>query len=115
MIKLVFKEAYHLLSVTLDHQRYLTFLWEGKYYAYCVLPFGLGPVPRVLTKITKPILVHIRQNLMIRCVMYSDDLMIFGRIKRDCLQKAKKVMTLLLHELGFTINIRNQCQSPLSR
>ena len=50
-----------------DHQRYLASVWDGKYYVYCVLPFGQGPAPRVFTKITKPTLVHIRQNLMIRC------------------------------------------------
>ena len=68
MIKLDLKEAYHSVPVTPDHQRYLAFLWDGKCYVYCVLPFGLGPAPRVFTKITKPILVHIRQNLVIRCV-----------------------------------------------
>ena len=105
MIKLDLKEAYHSVPVTPDHQRYLAFLWDGKCIVYCVLPFGLGPVPQVFTKITKPILVHIRQNLVIRCAMYLDDTLIFGRTKSDCLQKAKKVMTLL-QELGFTINIK---------
>ena len=103
MIKLDLKEA--------DHQRYLAFLWDGKCDVYCVLPFGLGPAPRVFTKITKLILVHIRQNLVIRCVMYSDDLLIFGRTKTDCLQKAKKVMTLS-QELGFTINIKKSILEP---
>ena len=77
MIKLDLKEAYHSVLVTPDHQRYLAFLWDGKCYVYCVLPFGLGPALRVFTKITKLILVHIRQNLVIRCVMYLDDLLIF--------------------------------------
>ena len=70
MIKLDLKEAYHSVPVTPDHQRYLAFLWDGKCYVYCVLPFELGPAPRVFTKIRKPILVHVRQNLVIRCIMY---------------------------------------------
>ena len=111
MIKLDLKEAYHSVPVTPDHQRYLAFLWDGKCHVYCVLPFGLGPAPQVFTKITNPILVHIRQNLVIRCVMYSDDILIFGRTKTDCLQKAKKVMTLL-QELGFTINIKKSILEP---
>ena len=111
MIKLDLKEAYHSVPVTPDHQRYLAFLWDGKCYVYCVLSFGLGPAPRVFTKITKPILVHIRQNLVIRCVTYSDDLLIFERTKSDCLQKAKKVMTQL-QELGFTINIKKSILEP---
>ena len=80
------KEAYLSVLVTPDHQRYFFFLWDGKCYVYCVLPFGLDPAPRVFTKITKPILVYIRQNLVIRCVMYLDHLLIFGRTKTDCLQ-----------------------------
>ena len=111
MIKLDLNEAYHSVPVTPDHQRYLAFLWDGKCYVYCVPPFGLGPAPRVFTKITKPILVHIRQNLVICCVMYLDDLLIFGRTKSDCLQKAKKVMTLL-QELGFTINKKKSILEP---
>ena len=78
---------------------------------FIVFRFGLGPAPRVFTKITKPILAHIRQNLVIRCVMYLDDLLIFGRTKTDCLQKAKKVMTLL-KGLGFTINIKKSILEP---
>ena len=65
----------------------------------------------MFTKITKPILVHIRQNLVIRCVMYLDDILTFGRTKSDCLQKAKKVITLL-QELGFTINIKKSILEP---
>ena len=43
--------------------------------------------------------------------MYLDDLLIFGRTKSDCLQKAKKVITLL-QELGFTINIKKSILEP---
>ena len=107
MINLDLKEAYHSVPVTPDHQIYLAFLWDGKCYVYCVLPFGLGPAPRVFTKITKPILVHILQNLVIRCVM----ILIFGKTKSDCLQKANKVITLL-QELGFTINIKKSILEP---
>ena len=111
VIKLDLKEAYHSVPVIPDHQRYLAFLWDGKCYVYCVPPFGPGPAPRVFTKITKPILVHIRQNLVTRCVLCLDDLPIFRRTKTDCLQKAKKVMTLL-QELGFTINIKKSILEP---
>ena len=111
MMKLDLKEAYHSVPVTHDYQRYLAFLWDGKCYVYFVLPFGLGPAPRVFTKITKQILVHIRRNLVIRCVMYSDNILISGRVRTDCLQKAKKVMTLL-QECGFTINMKNSILGP---
>ena len=43
--------------------------------------------------------------------MYLDDLLIFRRTKTDCLQKAKKVMTLL-QELGSTINIKKAILEP---
>ena len=65
----------------------------------------------MFTKITKPILVHIRRNLVIHCVMYSDDILISGRTKTDCLQKAKKVMTLL-QECNFKINMKNSILGP---
>ena len=107
MINLNLKEAYHSVPVTPDHQIYHAFFWDGKCYVYCVLPFGLGPAPRRFTKITKPILVHIRQNLVIRCVM----ILIFGKTKSDCLQKAKKVITML-QELGFTISIQKSILEP---
>ena len=73
----------------------------------CLLCSSLwaGSSPTGVYKITESILVDIRQNMVIRCVMYSDDLLSFGRTKTDCLQKAKKIMTLL-QELSFTINIK---------
>ena len=43
--------------------------------------------------------------------MYSDDILISGRTKTDCLQKAKKVMTLL-QECNFTINMKNSILGP---
>ena len=43
--------------------------------------------------------------------MYSDDILISGRTKTECLQKAKKVMTLL-QECNFTINMKNSILGP---
>ena len=39
-----------------DHRKYRKrFQWKGKLYHFIALAFGLGPAPRVFTKVLKPI------------------------------------------------------------
>ena len=39
----------------------LGFEWEGKYYVWNVLPFGLSSAPLVFTKVLRPVVAHLRR------------------------------------------------------
>ena len=49
------KEAYYTLPMCEEHQKYLVFQWQGQFYKFKCLPFGLTSAPRVFTKTLKPI------------------------------------------------------------
>jgi len=59
-------------------QKYLRFRWGEKLYEMLVLAFGVGPGPRVFTKLMKVPLTILRR-LAIIVIAFLDDLLIIGR------------------------------------
>ena len=51
---------------------YLGFCWEGKFYVFTVLPFGLASSPYVFTKCLRPIAGFWREH-GVHIVLYLDD------------------------------------------
>ena len=45
------RSRYHHIDIHSDSQTFLGFCWEGKYYKFTVLPFGLSSACFVLTKV----------------------------------------------------------------
>ena len=72
MVKFDLKSAYHHIPIHEQHQRYLGFQWEGQYYCFVALPFGLATAPFVFHKVTRPLIVHWRK-LGFRTFLYYDD------------------------------------------
>ena len=66
------KSGYHHLDIHPEHQTYLGFQWEGKFYVFTVLPFGLSTACYIFTKLLRPMVKHIRA-LGVRLVLYLDD------------------------------------------
>ena len=64
--------GYHHLDIHPEHQTYLGFQWEGQFYVFTVLPFGLSTACYILTKLLRPVVKHI-QALGVRLVLYLDD------------------------------------------
>jgi hypothetical protein len=50
LVKLDLQDAYFVVPVALEHQKFLRFLWKGVLYQYVCLPFGLSLAPRVFKK-----------------------------------------------------------------
>jgi hypothetical protein len=49
MASIDLKDAYYSVPIALEHQKYLSFLWQGKGYQYTALPNGLSSAPRLFT------------------------------------------------------------------
>ena len=64
--------GYHHAQVSEASQPYLAYRWDGRTWAWCVLPFGARPAPRVFTKMMRPIIAYLR-GLGIRCGIYLDE------------------------------------------
>ena len=107
------KDAYHLLPIHKDYQKYLRFRVDGKLYQYTALAFGLSTAPRVFTKLLKPVVTYLRECGVI-LVIYLDDILLISRTYVECLQDVK-LTTTLLESLGFVINIKRSMFSPSLR
>ncbi|KZR98490.1 Uncharacterized protein APZ42_006071, partial [Daphnia magna] len=53
LVKLDLQDAYFLVPVVKEHQKFLKFFWKGIIYQYVCLPFGLSSAPRVFAKVMK--------------------------------------------------------------
>ena len=69
--------AYHHVDIDERYWKYLGFEWEGVFYEFCVLPFGLNIACYVFTKLVKPLAQRWR-SVGIRVAQYIDDWLFFA-------------------------------------
>ena len=75
MCKLDLKDAYFSVPLNPASRKFVWFLWSGKLYEFLCLCFGLGPTPRIFTKLHKVAVLH-RLNILI--IIYLDDMLLIG-------------------------------------
>jgi len=98
------QDAYHLIPVAVEHQRYLRFKWRGNLFQYTCLPFGLATAPRVFTKVMRPVMSKLRSKGN-ASVQYLDDIFLIGSNKKQCDNNIRRTKSLLCR-LGFLINLK---------
>ena len=77
MCKIDLKDAYFSVPLQKDSRKLVRFLWAGNLYEFLCLCLGSGPDPRIFTKLLK-IPISVLRHLMIRAIIYLDDLLILG-------------------------------------
>ena len=77
--KIDLKDAYFSIPVHKDSRKAVRFLWAGNLHEFLYLCFGLGPAPRIFTKLLK-VPISVLRRLMIRVIIYLDDLFILGKV-----------------------------------
>lgn len=102
MATLDLKEAYFLVPIHLDSKKYLRFIWQGKVYEFCALPFGLNTAPWLFTKLLKPVVNYLRKQGF-SSVVYLDDWLCIGNSYTDCVRNVD-ITIKVLESLGFIIN-----------
>ncbi|KAI8497398.1 hypothetical protein Bbelb_247040 [Branchiostoma belcheri] len=113
MAKLDLKDAYFTIPVDADSRRFLTFQWQGRFYQFQCLPFGVATAPRVFTKVLKvPVAILRRRGF--RLVVYLDDILVIGRSREAC-REALWAAIGLLSRLGFVPNLENSVLEPSQR
>ena len=111
MVKLDLQDAFWSVPIHQESKKFLRFRWEGTLYEFSVLAFGLGPAPRVFTKLMK-VPMSILRGLNIRIIIYIDDMLIIASSLEDIVM-ARDTTIALLKSLGFTINKTKSCLIPL--
>lgn len=102
LTKLDLTDAYLTVPVDPKDRRYLGFSWEGKFYRFKVLPFGVKSAPRLFTKLMKPLLVKARAK-GIRVTQYIDDFCVISPTRVAALEQSRWLADLL-EAHGFIIN-----------
>ncbi len=111
MMTLDLDQAYHHVEIHPAHRKYLGFEWQGKYYVWNVLPFGLSISPLVFTKVLRPVVAHLRERQGQRVNLYLDDWLLLVRRGQDPSTQLQRLLALL-HELGLHVNLAKSSLTP---
>jgi hypothetical protein len=93
-VKVDLKDAYLTVPLHPDCFSFLQFEWEGKFYQYLTLAFGLAPAPWAFTKMLKPIVAFLRER-GVRLVIYFDNILITNASKEKLLKDFELVRSIL--------------------
>jgi hypothetical protein len=107
-----FSRGYHHVDVHPAFHQFLGFQWQGKYYMYTQLPFGLNVACWAFSRITREVLRHFRTHGQ-KCSGYLDD-MLFAKQHEGDLHAARPGILQLLKDLGFLLNLK-KCQPVAQR
>ena len=110
MFKFDISSAYHHIEISPTQQTFLGFSWEGRYYCFSVLPFGLATAPYVFTKVVRALVKHWRRNAS-DIVVYLDDGWGCGFNFSEC-QKRSEFVKLSLEQSGFIVNEQKSIWTP---
>jgi len=86
------------------------FSGREKIYEFLCMCFGLGPAPRLFTKLMK-VPISLLRKLNIRVIVYLDDFLVVGKTIQEIL-KACHTIIFLLQNLGFLINVKKSVLIP---
>jgi ribonuclease HI len=95
--------AYLHVTVEPELQPFLSFHFDGNYYCYTNMPFGLKCAPRVFTLLMRKVVDHLRDKLQARMLIYMDDILILGATSEQTLHLTQEVLQLLI-SLGWTLS-----------
>ena len=103
------QDAYYTIPVHPDHQKYLTFSWQHKYYKFTCLPNGYAQAPMIFTKFLKHPFSFLRRRGI--TIIYIDDAYLQGDSYDACYNNVYETVSLF-QKLGFAINLWKSVLHP---
>jgi hypothetical protein len=105
MFSLDHLSGYHHVAVIPASRKYLGFRWEGRFYQYCVLPFGWAPACYIYDSLSGVVAAFLRL-LFIHVIAYLDD---FGVAVPASYSRARAYMVLwlvwaVMYLAGYTLS-----------
>ena len=104
MISIDLVDAYLHVPIHPDHQKYLSFAYQGQVLRFRSLPFGLSPSPWLFTMIAQGVKVISQKHGLI-LHQYLDDWVVRAQ-SRDLLVTQTRWLLNLCHHLGFQVNYK---------
>lgn len=110
MAKLDLKNGYLHIPVQQEVQRHLSFRWNGRYYCYKYMAFGINIAPLYFQTIMNSVLSALGPEC-IYSTSYLDDVWIEGKTASECRRNIQRVVNHL-EACGFTINKEKSVVKP---
>ena len=82
-------------------------------YQFLCLPFGVTPVPRILTKLLQPVMAKLH-SLGVKGIIYIDDLLVAADSKQQCAEAVRTVLSLF-HQLNILPNYKKSVFVPAQK
>jgi hypothetical protein len=101
------KSGYHHVDIHPDYWKYLGFEWNGDFYVFCQLPFGLASACYVFSKITKQLAQRWR-SMGIRVIAYIDDFFFVCSTSAEFFSVQRQVISDFT-KAGFVLSVE-KCQ-----
>ena len=95
-------KAYYSIPIAIEQRRFFCFLHRNQVYQYVVMPNGIGPGPRLFTKLMKPVYSNLR-NKGHMSSGFIDDSLLLGQTKDICVDNVFATANLM-SSLGFILN-----------
>ena len=109
LVTLDIKSGFHHLKIHKDFSDFLGFYFEGVFYKFIVLVFGLNSSPYFFHKTLRPLVEHLADK-DIKCVIYVDDFLLCAKEDKIC--EHRDYLLHLLQQLGWTINYDKSSLTP---
>ena len=103
LITLDLSKGYHHVDMAEDSYQFLGFEWNGQYYVFTSLPFGLASAPWAFSKIID-VFVSRWRHLGHRCSGYLDDSIHAGQRKHELELFVSTHVLPDLENAGFIVN-----------
>lgn len=111
MFSVDLESGYYHVEISPAFRQFFGFQWNGQYYVWNVLPFGLSTAPLVFTKILRPVVQHLRQLGPARVNIYLDDFLFLISASEDAMLWRDKMLQAL-KDFGLHVNFEKSCLTP---
>ena len=99
--------AYHHIEMAVESRCYLGIEWNGEYFAWQVLPFGLSSAPWVWVMVSREP-VRVFRQWCIRVLHYMDDFPHGAGVSSESVSNAQR-MIAFLRKCGFVLEPERKC------
>ena len=113
LAKIDLKDAYFTVPINPSYQQYLCFQWEGHFYQFRCLAFGLASAPRVFTKLMKPVTSYLRRQ-GVHMIIYLDDRLFLNQSREGLVQDLVLAQKTLA-DLGLVVNLTKSELTPVQQ
>ena len=107
------RHAYYSIGIAPEQQKYLRFVWKGQLFQFTACPNGLACMPRLFTKLLKPVYAKLRSQGYVNSG-FIDDSILCGDTYQLCCENIFHTEDLM-SRVGFIVNLKKSVRIPTKR